>query len=197
MFSEVLQPLGIIIFCRQPMQCTIIFTASYMFSFWKCGYQANAKNTRKTLNVVRLMQVCRGSSMIWLYSSRTAFHHGICWMRNECQGDYYIIAYKKSETFFFFMKWCSYISSDEKPRHIMPIAMWMGRVCLNLFLFRNILSEKAVVRPEMSNTPQPAGKQWRKENEPCKIKSSGIFVRTETKTNYVKHQPNLLPWNSL
>lgn len=102
MFSEVLQPLGIIIFCRQPMQCTIIFTASYMFSFWKCGYQANAKNTRKTLNVVRLMQVCRGSSMIWLYSSRTAFHHGICWMRNECQGDYYIIAYKKSETFFFY-----------------------------------------------------------------------------------------------
>ncbi len=101
MFSEVLQPLGIIIFCRQPMQCTIIFTASYMFSFWKCGYQANAKNTRKTLNVVRLMQVCRGSSMIWLYSSRTAFHHGICWMSNECQGDYYIIAYKKSETFFF------------------------------------------------------------------------------------------------
>lgn len=53
-------------------------------------------------------------------------------------------------------------------RHMMPIAIWMGTVCLNLILFKNTLSEKTVVRPEMSKMPHPAGTQRRKENEPCK-----------------------------
>jgi hypothetical protein len=44
----------------------------------------------------------------------------------------------------------------------------MGTVCLNLVLFKKTLSEKTVVRPEMSKMPQPAGIQRRKANEPCK-----------------------------
>jgi hypothetical protein len=44
----------------------------------------------------------------------------------------------------------------------------MGTVCLNRFLFKNTLSEKTVVRAEMSKMPHPAGTQCWKENEPCK-----------------------------
>jgi len=67
------------------------------------------------------------------------------------------------------MQWSgAYISNDAMLRHMMPTAMWMGTVCLNLFLFKKTLSEKTVVRPEMSKMPQPAGTQRQKENEPCK-----------------------------
>jgi len=61
----------------------------------------------------------------------------------------------------------AYISNAEMLRHMMPITMWMGTVCLNLFLSKKTLSEKTVVRPEMSKMPHPAGTQRRKENEPC------------------------------
>lgn len=80
------------------------------------------------------------------------------------------------------MQWSgAYISSDETLRHMMPIAMWMGTVCLNLVLFKNTLSEKTVVRPEMSKMPQPAGTQCRKENEPCKQNHQELTSISEQK----------------